>query len=218
MIPVGVVTLDRVDLLTRTVNSIFRTAPGTALAVVDNGSTDPLAHAYLTGLARLGVRVRRNGGNLGTGRAKNQVADLLPPATLLCLADNDAVFRPGWVAAAEGAFATFPELGVLGLWQHPYHRTLAVERRQGRTVVVRDLMPGVAWVLRRALWTDLGGMVHSAVHSYGVEDSDFALRVQARGLWVAALEEDAVDHVGHRRTDGAIAAGSTGTEWVRRAR
>lgn len=213
MIPVGVVTLDRLDLLRATVNSIYRTAPGAPLAVVDNGSADPLVQGYLTGLERLGARVLRNGRNLGTGKAKNQAARLLPASALICLADNDVIFRPGWVAAAEAAFGAFPELGVLGLWRHPYHRTLAVQRREGCALLVRDLMPGVAWVLRPALWRELGGMVESQVHTYGVEDSDFARRVQARGLWVAALEHDVVEHVGHRRTDGSPAVGSIGDRW-----
>jgi len=96
------------------VESLYKATPqGFDLLVFDNGSCPPVVQA-LQGLQAGGridwlVLSRHNMGKAG---AWNWIFSCMPNE-LICYADSDVLFRPGWLEASQRVLETFPRAGMV---------------------------------------------------------------------------------------------------------
>ena len=151
------VTHDRLPLTQRCVASLQATMrPQDRLIIVDNASADGTQEWLL----RLGVAVILNPTNDYPGPACNVgwaqgLADWEP--TYLHRCDNDIQMLPGWGEEVETAFATHPDLALLGILNlhedrhsEPHDALGAIEpcERVGGNVVipVRYFREGLRWI------------------------------------------------------------------------
>ncbi len=179
------------------------------LVVVDNGSRD--ATRRLLGRLR-NARILRNRRNLGFVRAVNQAAAAATGECLLLL-NNDATLEAGCMSAALAALRSAADVGAVGgrilmldgrlqeagciVWRDGaclgYGRG---ERPDAPEFMFRrdvDYCSGAFLMLRRELFLELGGFDEAFAPAY-YEDSDFCLRLGARGLRTVYEPRAAVTH------------------------
>lgn len=178
--------------------------------VVDNGSTDRTEDL----LARLrGVRVLRNGGNLGFLRAANQGAAVARGRHLVFL-NNDAVLQPGALAAAAAALDADASIGALGarvvLSAGGLQEVGNVIFRDGSTSGIgrgedafghaarvacdTDYCSGVFLATPLSLWQRLDGFSEEFAPAY-YEDTDYCLRVWQAGFRVVVEPLVLLEHL-----------------------
>lgn len=179
------------------------------LIVVDNGSRD--ATRRLLGRLR-NARILRNRRNLGFVRAVNQAAAAAAGEYLLLL-NNDATLEPGCMSSALAALRSADDIGAVGgrilmldgrlqeagciVWRDGaclgYGRG---ERPDAPEYMFRrdvDYCSGAFLMLRRERFLRLGGFDEAFAPAY-YEDSDFCLRLGARGLRTVYEPRAAVTH------------------------
>ncbi len=185
------------------------TDPDYEVLAVDNGSTDWTT--YLLHAFEGDIRVVRNDQNLGFARACNQGIEAAGGEYVVLL-NNDTVPQPGWLAALVRLADSDPGIGVVGARllypgtgkvQHaglemiegmPEHVYRGVAGDDPRVLVQRDLdmVTGACMLVRRALFTELGGLDTNYVN--GVEDVDFCLRARQAGYRVVYCPDCVVEH------------------------
>ena len=198
-------TRDRVELLRRLCESLFATSPeGWDLVIVDNGSEDPAALAYLAELdERPDTRVLRRPGpfnfssliNAGVAAAEGGVVVLLNNDCEIVEADwlarlVDWAVRPGIGAVGAKllyADGTLQHAGVaLGLGGEAGHRDRKLPREHsgalGRLSVPHEVSAVTAACLavRRETYLAAGGFDESLPVAFN--DIDFCLRLLERGF------------------------------------
>ena len=203
-------TRDRVELLRQCVESVFGRTRYDAfeLVVVDNGSSDPAALAYLGELAgRERVRVIRHDAPFNFSELNNLAAAQCD-GELLCLLNNDIevidgdwlremasqACRPG--IGAVGALLLYPDdsiqhagviLGLGGVANHAYcHQPVGAPGHGARALVAQTLsaVTGACLVVRRSAYLEVGGLDEELRVAFN--DIDFCLRLRERGyrnLW-----------------------------------
>ena len=177
--------------------------------VVDNASTDRTPEL----LERLkGVRIIRNGENLGFVLAVNQGAEQAR-GRYLWLLNNDAYARPDCLAHLVATLESEDDIGAVGgrvilpngmlqeagslVWQDGsclgYGRNgdpWAGEFMFRRDV---DFCSGVCLLTRRDLFLEMGGFDEQFAPAY-YEETDFCLRLREKGLRVVYEPQAVVDH------------------------
>ncbi len=126
------VTWNAKDYTQHAVDSLYaNTDSPYTLTVVDNGSEDG-TQEFLHSLDDdrpsecLGVSVIENRENVGFGGAINQGYEDVEHGSLVCVANNDVSFPPGWLRALSGVIEAEPQIGILGpmrpysAFRHPY--------------------------------------------------------------------------------------------------
>lgn len=209
LVTIIVPTRDAVVLLRRCVESVIA---GTRYAqfevlVVDNGSQDPAARAYLDELSARGpIRVLRDERAFNFS-ALNNMAEGHARGEVLCLLNNDTeVMSPDWLnemvgqllqekVGVVGAKLYYPDgriqhagdvVGVGGVANH-LHAYLEQGEcgYENRAVVAQDLsaVTAACLVTWRSLYRELGGLdeVHLPV---AFNDVDYCLRVREAGYRV----------------------------------
>lgn len=209
LVSVVVPTRDRVSLLRTCLSSLrSRTEyPRYEVLVVDNGSSDPEARAYLAELEGSGwARVLRRPGPFNFAALNNDAVREARGELVLLLNNDTEVVRPGWLSELVRQ-ALRPEVGAVGarLWypdgtlQHggvitgaggvAGHAHLGLRRSEpgymGRARVVQDLsaVTAACLCLRKEVFEEVGGFdaEHLAV-AFG--DVDLCLEIRARGYLV----------------------------------
>lgn len=189
------------------------------LIVVDNDSTDGTA-AFLQRWAehRPHVRVVLNRSNRGFAGGNN-VGLALAEGRYAILLNNDAVVTPGWLQGFRRAFATSPEVGLVGprsncvsgvqeVKNAGYVSTAQLDRFAHRwTEAHRDQydaatrLVGFCLGLRRSLWEKIGGL--DDIYGRGnYEDDDYCLRTLAAGYQLVIAHEIFIHHTGGRAFRG----------------
>uniref|UniRef100_A0A7C3SRG9 Glycosyltransferase n=1 Tax=Dictyoglomus turgidum TaxID=513050 RepID=A0A7C3SRG9_9BACT len=203
---VVLVTFNRLDFTKQTIDSFIKTSPPDfEMIIVDNASTESGFQEYLTELEKdKRIKVIRNKTNLGWGAAVNIGLKYCHTEWIL-LSNNDVIYKEGWFEKCIQAYQDFSEIGVLGLWKHPFAHTTLFEKERGRTkLVVRDLMPAVAWFMKKEVIKKVGKFFEAGpcVNPDGTprrggcgEDTDYNLRVSQIGLWNCGLKEDVAVHI-----------------------
>jgi len=200
------VTFNRLDFTKQTIASFLKTSPPDfEMIIVDNASTEPGFQEYLTELEKDDrIKVIRNKVNLGWGAAINIGLSYCHTDCIL-LSNNDVIYKDGWFEKCIQAYQDFPEIGVLGLWKHPFAHTTLFEIERGKTkLVVKDLMPAVAWFMKKEVIQKVGKFFEAGpcVNPDGTprrggcgEDTNYNLRVSQIGLWNCGLKEDVAIHI-----------------------
>jgi len=191
-----------------------------SVTIVDNGSTDGSEHVTST---RVPLGVIAAGANLGFARACN-VGAKDGSAGYVLLLNPDTRLYDGTLDIALGYIDRHPDVGVVGIQLHgdagrAQHN---IARRPTAANFVADslglarlsprLFPGMFvdydpaisadvdhsigafYLVRRALWVELGGL-DEAFFVY-LEDNDFSYRVRRRGYRVHYLAEATAYHRG----------------------
>lgn len=178
------------------------------IVIVDNGSTDRTKAL----LARVrGATVIRNAANVGFLRAVNLGAASAKGDYLLLL-NNDAVLRPGSLAAAVETLSD-ASIGAVGgrivllngllqeagdiVWNDGSCLGYARERspKCGEVMFRRDVdyCSGAFLMFSRALFNEMGGLDDEYAPAY-YEETDFCLRLWERGLRVVFEPRIVIDH------------------------
>lgn len=198
-------------------------APTFEIVLVDNASSDETKDL----IRRIdGIRVIRNEHNVGFPRGCNQGAREARGRALLLL-NNDAVVRPGALAAALSTLESDRSIGAVGgklilpdgrlqeagciLWSDGttlgYGRGWEPERGEAMFRRDVDFCSGALLMTSLALWRDLGGLEEGFSPAY-YEDTDYCARLWERGYRVVYEPDAIADHFerGSESREGAAYA------------
>ncbi|MBB1472876.1 glycosyltransferase [Luteimonas sp. MC1782] len=208
-------TRDRVDLLRLCVESILSltTYPDFELLVVDNGSSDAEALAYLASLdARPRVRVLRYDRPFNYSAINNFAVAQATGAVVALLNNDIEVISPDWLdemvahairpgIGAVGAMLYYPDdtiqhagvvVGLGGVAGHVYSRQpRGSAGEDGRAMLVQDMtaVTAACLVVTRSAWDAVGGLDEALMVAFN--DIDFCLRLRRAGyrnLWTPHAE------------------------------
>jgi len=215
LVSIIICTRDYAELLRKAIDSIHSISTYTnyEIVIVDNGSRDPEAVAYLASLVkRPGIQVIRDESPFNFSRLSNTgVAQ--SRGEVVCLLNNDIeVITPDWIEEML-SFAIKPDVGAVGarLWypdgtlQHggvligagavAGHYHLRLPRGNigyfGRAVLQQELsaVTGACMMVRRKVFDEVGGLDEQIAVAYN--DIDFCLRLRAAGyriIWTPFAE------------------------------
>lgn len=195
------VSYQRLEYTKRTLQSILDTTPDVPqceVVIVDNHSTEEGVVEYLSKMFANNKKltVVFNPENNGWGSAINLVFRTLDWKSFdyILFSNNDVIYKPNWFEEAEKLMTKYPQIGILGLWKHPYHGI----KQFLEDLVIKDDMPAVSWLIPRMVVEAAGNFPeHGACKTRGGngEDSAYAHRVQNLGLWVCGPKEDLSEHI-----------------------
>jgi len=208
---ISIVSMNRPQILRQTISRLTCNPqiPQDRIVIVDNGSTDPETLALLETQAREGWHIVRNATNLGLSRAVNQgLAEFAADSDLLLHMDDDALVHPAetddWLARMVDTMVNCPELGLLLPNTENYTEFIQHDR-------YRELRWGLGmmWVLRRDVYTIVGGYDQQLLHQ---NECDLALRVRMAGYTVGAMNVKVMHNdPGGPRSDLSLAREHLGT-------
>ena len=215
LVSIVICTRDHEALLRRAVESIrsLSTYPHYELVIVDNGSRDPQAVAYLASLAsQPGIQVIRDDSPFNYSRLNNGAVAHCRGEVLCLLNDDIEVITPNWLEEMV-AFAIKPDVGAVGarLWypdgtlQHggviigaggvAGHAHLRLPKGSpgyfGRAVLQQELsaVTGACLMVRRTVFAEVGGLDEQIAVAFN--DIDFCLRLRGAGyrnIWTPFAE------------------------------
>lgn len=195
----------------------------TEYVVVDDASPMGVA-SQLASIA--GLTVLRNAENVGFLRTCNRAA-LLSTASYLVFLNNDTLVRNGWLDELVRTAESDPRVGVVGsklvypdgtlqeagglIWRDAcgwnYGRGSRADDPAYEFVRDVDYCSGAALLVRRSLWTGLGGFDERFAPAY-FEDSDLCFAARRAGFRVVYQPRSVVVHLegGTGGTDVGIGA------------
>lgn len=208
-------TRDRVELLRMCVQSVLERTeyPDFEVVIVDNGSRDPAALAYLQEVrGRQHVRVLRYDAPFNYSQINNWAVSQCDGQVVGLLNNDIEVISPGWLeemvshamrpdVGAVGAMLYYPNdtiqhagvvLGVHGVAAHLYSgMPRGYPGHGGRARVVQSLsaVTGACLVVRRELYDQVGGLDERLAVAFN--DVDFCLRLWNAGyrsIWTPFAE------------------------------
>jgi glycosyltransferase involved in cell wall biosynthesis len=193
-----VITHNRYSYTKQTLDSLFATVPeGTVFYVQDNNSEDEQLKNYLTGFAinpNNNIFVNFCSSNLGWGAAVNQVLRFVIDSDYVLISNNDVIYHPGWFEKSVALIEKYPQIGIFGVWKHTSH---AVKEDKG-DIVIKDDMPGVAWLFKRERLKELGPFPEKGPCSTkggNGEDTTYVLMAQQKGYWAVGPKIDFCLHI-----------------------
>jgi glucosyl-dolichyl phosphate glucuronosyltransferase len=218
LISVVLCTRDRADLLDKAMASVVTQdfpKKEYEIVVVDNGSSDHTADVASSYAGQANVRYVREE-RIGLCIARNtgwQAAD----APYVALFDDDAIARPGWLAAIADAFRHSPgTVGVIGgrvdpVWLSPRPSWLADEIASALTIVDwgpdqklitdlrREWLVGANMAAPRAVIAEVGGF-HPWLDRVGTNllssgDVHLQMEILRRGYQCLYIPNMAIEHL-----------------------
>jgi glycosyltransferase involved in cell wall biosynthesis len=215
LVSIIICTRDHEALLRTAVHSIreISTYPNYEIVIVDNGSRDPLAIAYLASLSsEPEIRVIRDDSPFNYSRLNNSAVAQCRGEVLCLLNDDIEVVTPDWLEEMA-AFAIKPDVGAVGarLWypdgtlQHggviigvggiANHAHARLPKKSpgyfGRAVLQQEVsaVTGACLMVRRAVFAEAGGFDEAIAVAFN--DVDLCLRLRSRGyrnIWTPFAE------------------------------
>jgi len=186
--------------------------PNYEVIVADNASTDGTLEAiqeFSAGNPR--IQVQAFAANLGFAAANNAAAQSAGGEYLVLL-NVDTMVTSGWIGRLLDHLRRDPQIGLIcpvtnfagneamidiAYLSAGQMQAFAVEvaRKNAGRVLDMEVAPLFCALLRKALWSELGGLDER--FQIGMfEDDDLSLQVRKRGLRVAAAEDCFVHHFG----------------------
>jgi N-acetylglucosaminyl-diphospho-decaprenol L-rhamnosyltransferase len=195
---VSILTYNRADEVSRTVERMVSLPERPRIVVVDNGSTDGTVE--ILGRRFPEVRCVALEENLGAAGRNAGVAVLDTPYVALC--DDDTWWEPGSLARAAALFDAYPRLALLAgaVLVGPENRLDPISREMAASPIqVESPLPGPAVVgflacaamVRRSAFLQVGGFERRFF--IGGEEELLALDLLSAG-WELAYVEDIVVH------------------------
>jgi len=193
------VTFNRLDYTKQTIDSLLKTASSDfEMFIIDNASSELGFHDYLTELEKdKRITIIRNYKNVGWGKATNLGLKLCRTDWIL-LSNNDVIYKENWFEKCLLAYEDFPEIGILGLWKHPFHTILGEKQGKRSKIIIKDQMPGVAWLMKKEVLDKIGPIAEAGPcdRQGGCgEDTNYCARVRGAGFLVCGLNEDIAEHI-----------------------
>ena len=215
LVSIVICTRDHEALLGRAVESIrsLSSYPNYELVIVDNGSRDPQAVAYLAWLAtQPGIQVIRDDSPFNYSRLNNCAVAHCRGEVVCLLNDDVEVITSDWLEEMV-SFAVQSDVGAVGarLWypdgtlQHggviigaggvAGHAHLRLPKGSpgyfGRAVLQQELsaVTGACLMVRRTVFAEVGGLDEQLAVAFN--DIDFCLRLRATGyrnIWTPFAE------------------------------
>ena len=215
LVSIAICTRDHESLLRTAVESIrmLSTYPNYELVIVDNGSRDPQAVAYLASLAsQRGITVIRDDSPFNYSRLNNGAIAHCRGDIVCLLNDDIEVVTPDWLEemvsfvikpdiGAVGARLWYPDgtlqhggvlLGVGGVAGHAHSRLPKGNRGYFSRAVLQQEMSavtGACLMVRRTVYQEVGGLDEQIAVAFN--DVDFCLRLRAAGyrnIWTPFAE------------------------------
>lgn len=205
------VTYRRFEHFERTVESLLPTLPrGSEIAVVYNSEgkheSDAKYMEFFSGIFdvaadQYGVQfnVLDTGTNEGWGSAVNEglhVYSQWKNFEYVLESNNDIEYKLGWCGKAQSMMYSHSDIGIFGLFKHPYHGTREV---LPDGLVIKDDMPATAWFFRsKDLIEFLPFPEHGACKTRGGNGEDVAFRDKVQnkfGRWICGTTEDFAQHI-----------------------
>lgn len=199
---VSVLAFNRRAMTERCLQSVLANSPpATEVIVTDNASTDGTVD-LIRDLAGKDTRVRviTKATNEGVGGPKREACESAR-APLFVSLDNDAWVGPGWLDALRTPLDRDSQVMQVGL--EGRHQTLC-DNGDGRPGGPLEYIDGSCFMVRTGTANALGLCDRYFPFAYG-DDSDFSLRLQARGYRIATTpapvqhldgEHEKADHGG----------------------
>lgn len=191
-----VVTFNRLEYTKRTLDSLLRTVPEAHIMIFDNASTDGTKE-YIQKFQEEHADFVTVGGffdNKGWGTAMNRALKEAPLAAHYLLSNNDVEYKDGWFDKCMSVYAKYPQIGILGVWQHIAHGL----REDKGDLLIKDDMPACGWLMISKILNEVGVFAERGpctTRGGNGEDTNYAMRVQEKGYWVACLPEDQAVHI-----------------------
>jgi GT2 family glycosyltransferase len=240
LVSVIIPTRDRADLLRCCLDSLEDQSgggPPTELLLIDNGSQEPDALAYLQDLSqRPQVTVIRRPGPFNFAAFNNEAASLARGEVLAFLNNDVEALQPGWLSAmvaeslrpgigAVGARLLFEDgtvqhagvlLGIGGVAGHA-HKYVAGQAPgyQLRLQLTHQVsaVTGAALVVRRSLFLEVQGF-DAEMFAVNYNDVDLCLRLMARGYRnLFCADAELIHH--ESRSRGAPSTPEAYAQWQR---
>lgn len=179
---ISVLCHNRIQMTDRCLRSVLQhSPPQTEVIVTDNASTDGTAELlvrYASENPR--IRIITKPFNEGVGGPKREVCEQARAPYFVSL-DNDAWVGDGWLEMLRAPLNGDPNVMQVGL--EGRHQTLG-GNGDGYPGGVVEYIDGSCFMVRTAIANELGLCDHYFPFAYG-DDSDFSLRLRARGYAIA---------------------------------
>ncbi len=208
-----IICYNRLEYTKRTLESLIATVPKAKFIIFDNGSLEPGMQDWLELLTftRAGqvadLCVVQSTENMGWGKAVNNCLKDIEDDFAICscgnkhdfktpfllLSNNDVEYSEGWYDKCLQAYEKYPQIGILGVWQHTAH---GIKERK-EDLLIKDDMPAVGWLVKPEILKMVGPFAEKGpclTKGGNGEDSNYAHRVQERGFWTACFAEDVATH------------------------
>lgn len=184
---ISVLCHNRADFTRRCLDSVLRYSPeAIEILVTDNGSRDatpPLLRDYAARDPR--IKVTTNGENLGITRPKRRACERAA-APLFVSLDNDAWVGAGWLDALRAPLDADPHVAQVGrAGQHQHLLPNGIGAPGGEL----EYIDGSCFMTRTQVARDMGLCDLFFPFCYG-DDSDYSLRLRARGWEIATVPVD----------------------------
>ena len=188
---VSILCHNRRAMTERCLRSVLANSPE-AIEVIatDNGSTDGTGD-WLRSMAEHDGRISvvANAENRGVSGPKREACERAR-APLFVSLDNDAWTGPGWLEALRGPLDADPQVAQVGrAGQHQSLRDNGIGAPGGPL----EYIDGSCFMTRTAVANDLGICDRFFPFAYG-DDSDYSLRLRARGWKIATVDGVPVWH------------------------
>jgi hypothetical protein len=150
------------------------------LMIWDNGS-GPVLRNWLTGSLRPDWLILSP--NIGKPPARASIMRMVPAETIVCLADDDILYFPGWLDAQAQILETYPNVGAISGWPIRYSFYVG-----GSEKTIR--------------WGQENGTINTGKFISEEEDSDYAVSVGTDAAswlkWHPEVEETVITYKGVR--------------------
>jgi GT2 family glycosyltransferase len=193
---VMVVTFNRLELTKQTFDSLFETAGHNFnLIIVDNGSTDGTREYLETILKKEGkylksVVVKLNEENKGIAIGRNQALKIANDigTNYYCTIDNDVLMPNGWLGECVDILDKVPRYGAIGVnMEGNGYQIININGKTFQNKPAGNL--GTACMVFPRAVHQMIGFFNTTYGTYGLEDSDFGMRIRVAGFKLGYIEQ-----------------------------
>lgn len=196
-----IVTYNRLELTKKALHSLLQTAKDFNLVIVDNGSSDG-TQDYINDFLdehKLTAYFCRNADNLGIAVGRNQslkiTNETFPDTEFYCTMDNDVECPNGWLDECINILKSNRNYGAIGVNFEGVNYPLVTLNEHTFQNKPQGNLGTATMVFPKAVHKMLGFFNYLDYGVYGLEDSDWGMRVRVAGFKLGYLKDSGV-HLG----------------------